>query len=151
MPPQKKVDPKYLFDLYGVVEVLSNGSNQARSAFIDGMASGSVRVMKNVSAQLKDVDEDLYSEFQDIKTGRVYQETGSQHWSAQQGLMDAFDTGLFGGSPTPDFFESVAVCKVEKLELVTAGKGLSNSKQIAKKCGLNGVAIHSVKEFGSLN
>ena len=115
-PP--KAQPKYLFDLYGVITILSSGSNQARDAFINGLASGSVKVMSEVSNQLKDVNEDLYKQFQDIKSGRVYQHTTVAHSSAQQALMDKFGTGLFGGSPSPEYFESVAVCKVEKLGLV---------------------------------
>lgn len=144
----KKAQPKYLFDLYGVIEILKSGSNQARDSFINGLAFGSVKVMSEVSNQLKDVDEDLYNEFQAIKSGRVYQATTVAHWSAQQALMDKFGTGLFGGSPSPEYFESVAVCRVEKLELVTAAKGLTNCKNITRKCSLAGVVVLSVAEFG---
>lgn len=149
MPPQQKDQPKYLFDLYGVISVLKSGSNQARNAFISGLASGSVKVMSEVANQLKAVDEDLYKEFQAIKSGRVYQPTNIPHSSAQQALMDKFGTGLFGGSPSPEYFESVAVCKVDNLILVTADKALTNCKAITKKCNLASVTVLSIAEFGA--
>lgn len=144
------MEPKYLFDLYGVVAVLSSGNNQVRDAFISGLSSGSVRVMSEVANQLKDISEPLYKDFQNIKSGRVYQPTNISHSSAQQALMDKHGAGLFGGSPSAEFFESVAVCKVEKLVLVTAEKALKNCRDIAKKCGLANVTILSPVEFGKL-
>lgn len=63
--------------------------------------------------------------------------------------MDKFGTGLFGGSPSPEYFECVAVCKVEKLVLVTSDKALTNCKSITKKCGLANVTVLSVAEFGA--
>jgi hypothetical protein len=145
----KKTQPKYLFDLYGVLSVLSSGNNQARDAFINGMSTGSVRIMSEVAGQLKAVNENLYHEFQAIKSGRVYQVTTAAHWATQQILMDKHGTGLFGGSPSPEYFESVAICKVEKLALVTAEKSLTSCRDIAKKCNLTQVAVLSLTDFAA--
>jgi hypothetical protein len=145
----KKLQPKYLFDLYGVIEILTSGNNQARSAFIEGMLNGSVKVMSEVATELKAVAEAVYQDFQAIKSGRVYQSTTTAHSAAQQTLMDKFGTGLFGGSPSPEFFEGVAICKVEKLALVTSGKSLKHCLNIVKKCNLTQVSILSIVDFAA--
>lgn len=145
----KEIQPKYLFDLYGVMEVLSSGSNQALSSFADGLMSGAIKIMSAVSHELKDMDGSLYAKFQELKSGRVYQSTTPAHSALQATLMDRFGAGLFGGCPSAEHFESVAICKLEKLELVTGAKKLSSCKRIVSKCCLSELKILSVDEFSA--
>ena len=59
----KDTQPIYLFDLYGVIKVLSSSSNLALNAFAEGLGSGTVKIMSAVSRELKDMDDGLYKKF----------------------------------------------------------------------------------------
>lgn len=143
----EKVPPKYLFDLYGVIGVLESNNNKLRSAFIDGLETGEVKVMHGVSKELKDTYEDLYKEFQSMKSGRVYQKSLPKHFAMQQNLMEKFGTSLWGNSPKPEHFEAIAVCAVEKLHLVTHDKPLKMCSKIVDKCALKKCQVMSLQEF----
>lgn len=147
MPPKNKKDPKFLFDLHAVTEALTTGNNQIRTAFIDGLNSGEIMVPHSLSKELKDVDEDLYKDFQSVKSGRVYQRTGTKHSAMQQSLMDKHGTSIWGGSPSSAYFEMIAVCAVQKLSLVSNAKALDGCKNILKKCGISKPKLLSLGQF----
>lgn len=147
--PQKKIEAKYLFDLYAVIEALTSGNNHIRDAFITRLNSGEIKVPKSLSKELKDVDEDVYKDFQDIKSGRVYIEEGVKHHATQSALMDKYGTSIFGGSPRPSSFCTVAISAVEKLDLVTHGRPLIDCEKIVKKCAINKPKVLSLSDFAT--
>lgn len=147
--PEEKVEAKYLFDLYAVIEALSSGNNLIRNAFISGLNCGEIRVPKSVSKELKDVDPDVYRDFQDVKSGRVYIDEGLKHQTVQSALMDTYGTSIFGGSPRPSSFALVAVCAVEKLVLVTHGRPHGECRKIVDKCGISSPSVLSLTEFAA--
>jgi hypothetical protein len=145
--PAVKSQPKFLFDLYAVIEALTCGNNRIRSSFITGMNSGEVKIIKSVSKELKDCYEDIYNDFQSVKLGRVYQNEGARHYATQQSLMQNFGTNMWGNSPRPACFASVAICVIEKLDLVTNARPLKDCKKIVDKCGLAKPTVLSLTEF----
>ncbi len=147
MPPKDKKEPKFLFDLHAVIEALTTGNNQVRTAFIDGLNSGEIMVPHALSKELKEVDPDAYKDFQAVKSGRVYQKTGVKHSAMQQTLMDKHGTGIWGGSPSAAYFEMIAVCAVQKLSLVSNAKALAGCKSILNKCGMNKPKVLTLAQF----
>lgn len=147
--PEKKIEAKYLFDLHAVIEALTSGSNLIRNAFINGLNSGEIKVLKSLSKELKAVDEDVYKDFQDVKSGRVYIDEGTKHHATQSALMDKYGTSIFGGSPRPSSFCAVAVSAVEKLDLVTHARPLDDCKKIVKKCAINKPTVLSLSDFAA--
>lgn len=147
--PQKKIEAKYLFDLYAVIEALTCGNNLIRNAFITGLNSGEIKVPKSLSKELKDVDEDVYKDFQDIKSGRIYIDEGLRHHTTQSALMDKYGTSIFGGSPRPSSFCTVAISAVEKLDLVTHGRPLADCEKIVKKCAIKKPKVLSLSDFAA--
>ncbi|MEX5596970.1 hypothetical protein [Pseudophaeobacter sp. C1-32P7] len=148
--PKKKIEAKYLFDLHAVIEALTCGNNLIRNAFISGLNSGEIKVPKTLSKELKDVDEDVYKDFQDVKSGRVYIDEGIKHHATQSALMDKYGTSIFGGSPRPSSFCAVAICAVEKLDLVTHARPLDDCKKIVKKCSIGKPKVLSLTDFAAL-
>lgn len=149
--PKQKIDAKYLFDLYAVIEALTCGNNLIRDAFINGLKSGEIRVPKSLSKELKDVDEDVYRDFQSVKSGRVYIEEGAKHYSTQSALMERYGTSIFGGSPPESNFLAVAISVVEKVDLVTHGKPLSNCRKIVNDCAIGKPKVLSLADFAALS
>lgn len=147
--PAKKVEAKYLFDLHAVLEALTSGNNMFRSAFISGLNSGLIKVPKSLSKELKDIDPDAYDDFQAVKSGRVYITEGVRHQAVQSTLMDDYGTSIWGGSPRPSSFNVIAVCTVEKLDLVTHGRPHRECCKIVKKCSNGKPAVLSLDEFAA--
>ena len=147
--PKKKIEAKYLFDLHAVIEALTGRSNLIRNAFISGLNSGEIKVPKSLSKELKDVDEEIYRDFQDVKSGRVYIDEGVKHHATQSALMDKYGTSIFGGSPLSSSFCAVAISAVEKLNLVTHGRPLNDCKKIVKKCSISKPAVLSLSDFAA--
>ncbi|WP_050521077.1 hypothetical protein [Pseudorhodobacter antarcticus] len=144
----KKSSPKYLFDLHAVIKALSGGNNLVRSAFISGLESGEVLIQRSVSKELKDVDEDVYKDFQLVNPGRVYQSEGAKHASVQQALQQKYGTNFWGNSPRPSCFLSVAMSTCEDLILVTDGRPLSDCRKIVKDCSL-ATKVFSLPDFAA--
>jgi formate hydrogenlyase subunit 4 len=130
--PKKSSSPKYLFDLYAVIEALRTNNNLIRDSFISGINSDLIRFPKSLSKELKDIDESIYTEFQTVKSGRVYISEGTKHYATQSILMERFGTTIFGGSPHASCFCSVAICAVEMLDLVTHERPLNDCKKNSK-------------------
>lgn len=138
---------KYVFDLYSVIRIINNGSNQLRSFFIDGMKDGSIKVLKSLSKELKDVDPDAYDEFQGMKPSRVYVEETIADEGIQGILMTKYGTSIFGGSPSPSSFMIVAVAMSQKAKLVAHGKALKQCQNIINKCNLKSPKVLSLSDF----
>jgi len=147
--PKEKIEAKYLFDVHAVIEALTGGNNLIRNAFISGMNSGEIKVPKSLSKELKDVDEDVYRDFQEVKSGRVYIDEGVRHHATQSALMDKYGTSIFGGSPRPSSFCGVAISAVEKLNLVTHGRPLHDCNKIVIKCAISKPAVLSLSDFAA--
>lgn len=147
--PEEKIEAKYLFDLHAALEALTSGNNQLRSAFISGLNSGLIKVSKSLSKELKDVDPVAYKDFQAVKSGHVYIAEGVRHQAVQSALMDDFGTSIWGGSPRPSSFNAIAVCTVEKLDLVTHGRPHKECCKIVKKCSNGKPAVLSLNEFAA--
>lgn len=148
--PKEKAQAKYLFDLHAVIEALTCGNNLIRNSFISGLNSGEIKVPKSLSKELKDVDEGVYKDFQDVKSGRVYIDESAKHHATQSALMEKYGTTIFGGSPRPSSFFSVAMSAVEKLDLVTHGRPLDDCKKIVGKCKVDKPQILSLSDFSAL-
>lgn len=147
MPPKNKKKPKFLFDLHSLIEALTTDNNQIRNSFIDALNNGAIRIPHAASKQLKDCYEDIYKDFQDIKTGRVYQNTTTKHSAMQQSLMEKNGTNFYGYSPDATRFEMLAVCAVEKLTLVSHAKALKECRGILSKCKIDKPKTMSLGEF----
>ena len=65
--------------------------------------------------------------------------------------MDKHGASIFGWSPPAQRFEVLAVCKGEKLDLVSHGKPLGECKKITKKCGLDSPRVFSLEDFALLS
>lgn len=92
---------KYIFDLYAVIEIINDGSNQLRSFFIDGLKDGSIKVLKSLSKELKDVDSNAYDDFQGMKPSRVYVEETVSDEGLQGVLMTKYGTSLLEAALVP--------------------------------------------------
>jgi hypothetical protein len=146
LPKNKVLDAEYLIDLNGVEEALSTQSNFVRDMFLDALADGSLRIAKRTSKELKDCDEGLYAEFQQIETKRYITPKVAEQ-SIQADLIVDHGGGLLGGFPHEDRFENIAICLSQGLKMVSAGKPLKDYKSIGKKCKLNGFTAMTLAEF----
>lgn len=146
MPKNKVLDAEYLIDLNGVEEALSTQSNFVRDTFVDALADGRLRIAKRTSKELKDCDEELYAEFQQIGTKRYITPKVAEQ-SIQADLIVDHGGGLLGGFPPVDRFENIAICLSQGLKMVSAGKPLKDYKSIGKKCQLNGFTAMTLAEF----
>ncbi|WP_412074017.1 hypothetical protein [Tritonibacter mobilis] len=146
MPKTKVLDAEYLIDLNGVEEALSTQSNFIRDRFVDALADGRLRIVKRTSKELKDCDEELYAEFQQIGTKRYITPKVAEQ-SIQADLIVDHGGGILGGFPPEDRFENIAICLSQGLKLVSAGKPLKDYKSIGKKCKLNGFTAMTLAEF----
>ena len=95
------------------------------------------------------MDEDVYKDFQDIKSGRVYISEGVKHHATQSALMDKYGTSIFGGSSGTSSFCIVAISVVEKLDLVTHGRALNDCEKIVKKCAISKPKVLSLSDFAA--
>lgn len=146
MPP-RAIKAKFLFDLYGVIGVLSSPNNNIKNSFYEELASGSAKIMRSVSDELNATYPDLYKSFQQLKKGNVYVQTTPKHFAVQQALMEQYGTGLWGNSPRPEHFEAVAVCAVEGLDLVTDAKALKSCNLIVQKCQPRKPTVMTLQQF----
>ena len=146
MPKNKVLDAEYLIDLNGVEEALSTQSNSVRDAFLAALGDGRLRIAKRTSKELKDCEEELYAEFQQIGTKRYITPKVAEQ-SIQADLIVEHGGGLLGGFPPEDRFENIAICLSQGLKMVSAGKPLKDYKSIGKKCELNGFNAMTLAEF----
>ncbi|EDQ05048.1 hypothetical protein DSM14862_00855 [Sulfitobacter indolifex] len=146
MPQNKVLDAEYLIDLNGVEEALSTQSNFIRDTFVDALADGRLRIVKRTSKELKDCDDDLYSEYQQIGTKRYITPKVAEQ-SIQADLIVDHGGSLLGGFPPEDRFENIAICLSQGLKMVSAGKPLKDYRAIGKKCKLNGFTAMTLAEF----
>ena len=148
--PTPKSKPVYLFDTCGVAEVFSTGSNAAIAKFIDGLKSGSVKIMDSVVRELELIDAQAAKSLADLRIRSKTIPASSEHFAMHQLLMDQHGAGIFGALPTAGHFESVAVARVEKLVLVSASTGLKECKKIVASCKLDPDMVFSVADFASV-
>lgn len=146
MPKNKVLDAEYLIDLNGVEEALSTKSNFIRDTFLDALEDGRLRIAKRTSKELKDCDEDLYAQFQQINTKRYITPKVAEQ-SIQADLIVDHGGGLLGGFPPEDRFENISICLSQGLKMVSAGKPLKDYNSIGKKCKLNGFMAMTLAEF----
>lgn len=133
-PAKGKPVPKWVIDLHGIREALTTKSN-AKALIIDAIQSGEMLVMRSVQDELKDLYEDLWTAFVDIKPKKYVNTTPAVSDVAAQ-LQEAHGCSVLGGVPSFAHFEAVALARTQKCQLVSAGKGLNDCKGIAKSCGL---------------
>lgn len=132
--PKSKPRPKWIIDLHGIKEALTTRSN-AKAQILDAIQSGEMLVMRSVQHELKDLYEHLWGDFVAIK-GKKYVDTPVAVSAVAGQLQEAHGSSVLGGIPSFAHFEAVALARTKQLKLVSAGKGLSDCKQIASKCGL---------------
>lgn len=126
--------PKWIIDLHGIKEALTTKSN-AKALIIDAIQSGEMLVMRSVQDELKDLYEDLWPAFVAIKP-KKYVNTTPAVSDVEAQLQEAHGCSVLGGVPSFAHFEAVALARTKQCHLVSAGKGLSDCKDIARSCGL---------------
>ena len=139
-----KPEPKWIIDLHGIKEALTTRSN-AKAQILDAIQSGEMLVMRSVQHELK-VYEHLWPDFVALK-GKKYVDTTVAISAVAGQLQEAHGSSVLGGVPSFAHFEAVALARIKKLKLVSAGKGLSDCKQIASKCGLPDAEIIDITAF----
>ncbi|TAV64355.1 hypothetical protein [Rhizobium leguminosarum] len=132
-PP--KVKPKWIIDTHGMREALSTSSNKIRAAVIDAIESGEMLLLKAVSDELKKLYPDLWDDFKEIKN-KKYHATTVPAIHAASLLTEKYGASILGSVPTREHFQAVAVARILKCKLVSAGKALTNCQGICTKCGL---------------
>lgn len=137
--PKSKPQPKWIIDLHGIKDALTTRSN-AKAQILDAIQSGEMLVMRSVQDELKNLYGHLWADFVAIK-GKKYVDTTVAVSAVAAQLQEAHGSSLLGGVPSFAHFEAVALARTKKLKLVSAGKGLSDCKQIASKCGLSAADI----------
>jgi hypothetical protein len=145
-----KIAPVYLFDTYGVIEVFSSGSNSAIQKFSDGLKNGQVKILERVGRELEAVDPLASRKLKGLRISKKSIPIDPVHSSTQQLLMEKHGVGIFGGLPTAEHFESVAVAWVEKLILVSSGGALKSCHKIVAKCDLKTLKVISVLSFSQM-
>lgn len=133
-PATSKPVPKWIIDLHGMREALTTKAN-TKALIIDAIQSGEMLVMRSVQDELKDLYESLWPDFVAIKPKKYVNTTPPVSDVAAQ-LQEAHGCSVLGGVPSFAHFEAVALARTKKCQLVSAGKGLSDCKGIAKSCGL---------------
>lgn len=133
--------PKWIIDLHGIKEALTTRAN-AKTRIIDAIRSGEIWVMRSVQDQLK-IFEHLWPQFAAIKP-KKYVDTPYSVAATAASMQEANGSSLLGGVPSFAHFEALALARSKRCKLITAGKGMSDCQDIAKKCGLPQADIVSI-------
>ncbi len=136
--------PQWVIDLHGIKEALTTRSN-VRARIIDAIESGEMLVMRSVQEELRAAFPDLWTDFAEIKP-KKYVDTPLAVYTAAVQLQEMHGSSVLGGIPSFSHFEAVALARSKKCKLISAGKALSECKDIAKKCGIPNSDVAGVSD-----
>jgi hypothetical protein len=129
-----KPTPKWVIDLHGIKEALTTRSN-AKARVIDAIESGEMLVMRSVQTELAAAFPALWADFVAIKP-KKYVDTKIAAYELAGQLQEGHGSSVLGGIPDFAHFEAVAVARLNKCTLVSAGKALNHCTTIAAGAGI---------------
>jgi len=100
-------------------------------------------VMRSVQLELEALYPTLWEEFVSIKP-KKYIDTPARANALAVHLQENHGSPIIGGIPSFAHFEAVAVARINQCQLISAGKGLTDCRVIASKCGLPGDSVAGI-------